>query len=126
MLAAGGLHSLRGRRLPDSVHVGVVAFLVTITTWVPSALLGVAWSGAGSTASRSARPPLTGLSDTLCANITTFADTLFAAAALESGATGTIVVTTIILATGGALLILGLPYRPYLRAIHWAARRITR
>ena len=40
VLAVGFLYYLRGRRLPDSVHVGVVAFLVTISTYVPVALLG--------------------------------------------------------------------------------------
>ncbi len=237
VLAAGFVYFLRGQRLADSVHVGVVAFLVTLTTWVPVALLGAAalewgWfdgieigavgpittltdavydplldplrdalpdgllfvaglfllllafkifdgalpsaelASAQLTDSRIARGTgglqnrwsqsrwtmfLLGALVTLVtfsvavsltllvplalrgairrnavipyvlgANITTFADTLFASAALESGATGTVVVTTIILASAVALLVLLLLYRPYVAAINWATRRITR
>ena len=226
VLTVGFVYYLRGRRLPDSVHVGVVAFLVTVTTWIPIALLGLAalewgwfdgiefgavgpltslidtvydpilepardalpdavlffggvflllaalrlfdaalpspentsdrlaatpewlhgrWSmfalGAGVTlATLSVAVSLTLLVPlalrgtirrdaivpyVLGANITTFADTLFAAAALENGATGTIVVTTIIFASMIAVLVLGVFYRPYVRAIHWATRRIS-
>ena len=41
VLGVGFLYYLRGRRLADSVHVGVVAFLVTVTTWIPVGLLGL-------------------------------------------------------------------------------------
>ena len=58
----------------------------------------------------------------LGANITTFADTLFASARLENGATGTVVVTTIILTLAVALVVLGLLYRPYVAAINRASR----
>jgi sodium-dependent phosphate cotransporter len=226
VLAVGFVYYLRGRGLPDSVHVGVVAFLVTATTWIPIALLGLValewgwfdglefgavgpltslidaiydpvleplqdalpdgilffggvflllaalrlfdaalptpedtsdrlsktpewlhgrWSmfalGGGVTlATLSVAVSLTLLVPlalrgtirrdaivpyVLGANITTFADTLFAAAALESGATGTIVITTIIIASLVAVVVLALFYRPYVRAIHWATRRIS-
>lgn len=62
----------------------------------------------------------------LGANITTLADTLFAASVLEDGATGTVVVTVALLATAAAALVLIVLYRPYLAAINRAARLITR
>lgn len=40
VLAVGFLAYLRGRSLADGVYVGVVAFLVTITTYIPVAVLG--------------------------------------------------------------------------------------
>lgn len=227
VLAVGFLYYLRGQRLPDSVHVGVVAFLVTVTTWIPVALLGAAalhWGWFDGIAIGAIEPlatlnndlygpPINDLRDALPdalifvaglalllgafklfdsilptpertsdyiarlpaivhtrwamfalgaavtlvtfsvavsltllvplslrgairrdaivayvlgANVTTFADTLFAASALESGTTGTVVVTTIFLALAVAFVVLAVLYRPYLAAIHWAARRITR
>lgn len=226
VLAVGFLYYLRGQRLPDSIHVGVVAFLVTVSTWIPVALLGAAalhWGWFDGIAIGAVEPlatlnndvygpPIRNLRDALPdalifvaglalllgafklfdsvlptpertsdyiarlptivhsrwamfalgaavtlvtfsvavsltllvplslrgairrdaivayvlgANVTTFADTLFAASALESGATGTVVVTTIFLALGVAVVVLVLLYRPYLAAIHWATRRIT-
>ncbi len=227
VLAVGFIYYLRGQRLPDSVYVGVVAFLVTISTWIPVALLGAAaleWGWfdgleigavapiltlttdvfdpilepiqgelpdgllffaglflllaalrlfdavlptAEATSGRLAHLPgalqtrwalfLLGALVTLVtlsvavsltllvplalrgairrnaiipyvlgANITTFADTLFAAATLENGATGTVVLTTIVLALGVALVVLALLYRPYVAGIGWAARAISR
>ncbi len=41
-LGVGFLYYLRGQRLADSVHVGVVALLVSVTTMTPAFLLGVA------------------------------------------------------------------------------------
>lgn len=226
VLVVGFVYYLRGRRLPDSVHVGVVAFLVTVTTWVPIALLGVVALEGGwfDGLEYGAVTPLTSLIDTLYdpilnpardalpdavlffggvflllaalrlfdsalpspentsdrlaagpawlhgrwsmfalgagvtlvtlsvavsltllvplalrgtirrnaivpyvlgANITTFADTLFAAAALDNPATATIVITTIIFAALAALVVLGLLYGPYVRVINWAARGIS-
>ena len=227
VLVVGFIYYLRGRGLADSVHVGIVAFLVTATTWAPVALLGMAaldggwFDGAGF----GAVAPLTTLSDeiydpiltrlqdvlpagvmfaaavflllaalrlvdhalpspentgdrlaaapgrlrgrwpmfalgagvtlatlsvavsltllvpmalrgtirrdaivpyVLGANITTFVDTLFAAAALERGGAAVIVVTTMIFATLVALFVLAVVYRPYVRAIHGAAHRIGR
>ena len=226
VLVVGFVYYLRGRRLPDSVHVGVVAFLVTVTTWIPIALLGLVALEGGwfDGLEYGAVAPLTSLIDSLYdpvlnparealpdallffggvflllaalrlfdsvlpspentsdrlaagpawlhgrwsmfalgagvtlvtlsvavsltllvplalrgairrnaiipyvlgANITTFADTLFAAAALENGATGAIVITTIIFASLVALVVLALLYRPYVRAINWATRGIS-
>ena len=62
----------------------------------------------------------------LGANITTLADTLFAASVLESGQTGTVVLTVGIMASGVALLVLTLAHRPYVtgvnRAANWASQ----
>lgn len=227
VLAVGFVYYLRGRGLADSVHVGVVTFLITTTTWVPVALLGLAaldggwFDGVGF----GAVAPLTALTDAiydplleraqdvlpsgllfaaavflllaalrlfdrvlpspenagdrlgaapgrlqgrwamfalgagvtlatlsvvvsltllvpmalrgtirrdaivpyvLGANITTFADTLFAAAALEHGGAATVVLTTMIFATLVALFVLAVIYRPYARGVLWAAHRISR
>ncbi len=61
----------------------------------------------------------------LGANITTLADTLFAASILESGAGGTIVFTVAAFATAIALLILTFLYRPYVLAVNGAAAWVS-
>ena len=227
VLAVGFVYYLRGRRLPDSVHVGVVAFLVTITTYVPVALLG--WlalrGGWFDGLDVGVITPLVSLTDSaydlvldqltaalpnlllfaaglflllgalrlfdsvlptpevtsnrlalvpralqtrwamfglgalvtlvtfsvavsltlliplalrgairrnavvpyvLGANITTFVDTLFAAAVLERAESGPIVLTTMIFALGVALLVLGPLYRPYYAGINRSSRWIMR
>jgi len=227
VLAVGFVYYLRGRGLADSVHVGVVTFLITTSTWVPVALLGLAALAGGwlDGVGFGAVAPLTSLTDAvfdplveradevlpagllfaaavflllaalrlfdrvlpspentgdrlaaaparlqgrwamfglgaavtlatlsvvvsitllvpmalrgtirrdaiipyvLGANITTFADTLFAAAALEHGGAPTVVLTTMIFATLVALFVLAVIYHPYVRAIQWAAHRISR
>ena len=226
VLAVGFVYYLRGRRLPDSTMVGVLAFLVTATTWIPVALLGVAaleWGwfdgleigaispllsftenvydplldplsealpdvvlviagmflllaalrlfdavlpSAETTSDRLARLPrgihsrwsMFGLGAAvtlvtlsvavsltlliplalrgairrqsiipyvLGANITTFIDTLFAAAVLDDPRAGTVVLTTMIFATSVALVVLVFFYEPYARAITYLARRAT-
>ncbi|HJN91929.1 MAG TPA: hypothetical protein QGF05_04275, partial [Dehalococcoidia bacterium] len=57
----------------------------------------------------------------LGANITTLADTLFASSVLESGATGTVVLTVAFMATAAALLVLTVLHRPYVNAVNRAA-----
>ena len=61
----------------------------------------------------------------LGANITTFIDTLFAAAVLDDPRAGTVVLTTMIFATSVALVVLVFFYEPYARAITYLARRAT-
>jgi hypothetical protein len=61
----------------------------------------------------------------LGANITTLADTLFAASILESGAGGTIVFTVAAFATALALLVLTFLYRPYALAVNGAAAWVS-
>ena len=227
VLLVGFVYFLRGRRLPDSVHVGVVAFLVTVTTYTPIGLLGLAalhWGWFDGIEVGAIAPALTlmqeaydpllapladalpdallfvggllvmlvafklfdsvlptpertsdrlarrgaalqrpwpmfllGAAVTLAtlsvaisltllvplsmrgtvrrdavvpyvlgANITTLVDTLVAASLLESGRTGTVVVTALILAAAVGLAILAFAYRPYARLILRASRRVSR
>ena len=227
VLAFGFVYYVRGRRLADSVHVGVIAFLVTISTWIPVAALG-AWAidqGWLDGVDISGATPLLRLGDevydpilepiddvlpagllfilglflllgalrlfdralptpevagaelarvpeilhgrlpmfllgalvtlltfsvavsltllvplalrgsirrsavvpyVLGANVTTFADTLFAAAALQEPAAGTVVLTTMIFAAAIGLAVLALAYRPYVAAVNAAGHWIMR
>ena len=59
----------------------------------------------------------------LGANITTFVDTLFAALLLESGAAVPVVLSLVFAVTAVSLAVLTLGYRPYSRAVLWAADR---
>lgn len=62
----------------------------------------------------------------LGANITTFADTVFAASVLEDGATGTVVLTVAIMAAVVAAVVLVVFHDPYVAVVNRSARWVTR
>ena len=62
----------------------------------------------------------------LGANITTFADTVFAASVLEDGATGTVVLTVAIMAAVVGAVVLVAFHDPYVAVVNRSARWVTR